>query len=299
MFANKFYVGCDPEFAVLDRENNLLNVNNYFNLHGIENEDGNTFIGPRKIGWDHGGWVGEFRPNQQRSIYSLTRNLSALIKKAGLIFGTHKVLGGAHINIKNREEADRAICILGGHIHIDKLVKYRPEEPVRDRAGNLMYMATNDPIMEDIENLDKLTRLLEHVELLPKASCEQRRELSPYGKYGSYQLQHTPPTKISARWHQAYMTKQHDRYEYKTMCSWLFDPKVAYICLTGAKLVAVLGDQAGTILTGTSRKQLLKLFEVFAGKDRDADRILELLDLEKIEIRPDESFISKWNGWRL
>jgi hypothetical protein len=86
--------------------------------------------------------------------------------------------------------------------------------------------------------------------------------------------------------------------EYRTMASWLTDPKVAYLCLTAAKLAAC--DPKGTVenLSQTANfNGLIEWFRNYRTKDINARRALErVLSLghKAIQVYPDVDFRERW-----
>jgi hypothetical protein len=154
---------------------------------------------------------------------------------------------------------------LGGHIHID---------------------IPWDKKAEPVKALDALTRKLEALDILPKDESGERRNRADipgqgYGRYGDVR---------------AVATVDGNRIEYRTMASWLFNPAIAFVCLSGAKLAAHSPDSALVALKGpTSYKQLIKFFELFQGKDDNADRVLErVLDRGNLKADPDADVRKAW-----
>ena len=211
------------------------------------------------VGWDHGGRIAEIRPDPSRGIYRLIKTMQkVLLEEPTLQQLVHrKWRAGAVYSDGNTIES------LGGHIHID-IPWDKKEGPVKA--------------------LDALTRKLEALDILPKDESNDRRKNRGYGRYGDvrpvgggYQV-------------------EAGRIEYRTMASWLFNPAIAFVCLSGAKLAAHAPDSTMVALKGpTSYKQLIKFFELFQGKDDNADRVLEkVLDKGNLKAEPDANVREAW-----
>lgn len=142
---NKFAVGCDPEFAVIDKAGRLVRVRS---------------LGAGAVGYDHDGRCVELRPEQARGTYTILKRLQALMLTPKLkAFKDHKWRAGAYFN----DGHDTPIS-LGGHIHFD--------------------IPSNKLDRTTLPALDAVTRLLEHTEILPNAECVTRRTQTQYGKWG-------------------------------------------------------------------------------------------------------------------
>lgn len=281
---NTFLVGCDPEFVGIDN-GELVPMNRYFPQRG-------------EIGYDHGGSVGELRPRPAKGTWTLIKRIKERIADLKPIPGI--VRAGALVKTKGRE---RGYVTLGGHVHLDICpydgVLGRNEGQVDPNIGRVltynafhaanmgaMYHAEWVNPMEYVANmgrrevrvtgrhqgarvmspvhndrvgaLDTLTQLLEHLDILPKGECEERRKGGLYGKYGDVRIQ------------------EEKRTEYRTMASWLFDPAVAFLCLTGAKIAAF--DPKGTLESLKGARSFTRLTEwltPFASKDIDVGRLCE------------------------
>lgn len=235
---NTFLVGCDPEFVALDSCGQQMNLSAAFSANG-------------EIGYDHGGRVGELRPEPTRGTYALTKRLQRLIKSPIVErVGASKLRAGARVNQDT----------LGGHVHL----------------GVPVAKATNM-----IPALDRFTQVLEALDILPQTECSARRASgSGYGRFGE-------------------VRDSNGHIEYRTMASWLMDPKVAFLCLTGAKLAA--SDPAGTVAALPSRDHnfnaLVEWFRAYRSKDINARRALEkVLSLghKAIQVYPDVDFRERW-----
>lgn len=94
---NKFEIGCDPEFVVIDAAGKLVNVEKL----GI--------AGP--AGYDHGGRCAELRPEKARGSFTLTKRLQAIMRNYKPLeqFKSQRWRAGAYVNKLS----------LGGHIHFN------------------------------------------------------------------------------------------------------------------------------------------------------------------------------------
>jgi len=234
---NTFLVGCDPEFVALNARGTQINLAEHLSGDG-------------EVGYDHGGRVGEFRPEPTRGTYALTKRLQRLIRSSSIEkLGAAKLRAGARVNRDT----------LGGHVHLGFPVP---------RSGD-----------EKIAALDRVTGVLEALDILPMNECKSRREIGQYGRFSDVR---------DSRGHM----------EYRTMASWLTDPKVAYLCLTAAKLAAC--DPKGTVenLSQTANfNGLIEWFRNYRTKDINARRALEhVLSLghKAIQVYPDVDFRERW-----
>jgi hypothetical protein len=234
---NTFLVGCDPEFVALSQTGEQINLSRYLPDNG-------------EVGYDHGGRVGELRPEATRGTYALTKRLQRLIKST--------VLAGVPA-AKLRAGARVGRDTIGGHVHLGFPVP---------RGGD-----------SKIQALDRFTQVLEELDILPKAESEARRGAGNYGRFGDVR---------DCRGH----------LEYRTMASWLVDPRVAYLCLTGAKLAAC--DSTGTVESlprAASFNELIEWFRRYRTKDINARRALErVLSLghRALQVYPDVDFRERW-----
>lgn len=210
------------------------------------------------VGWDHNGRIAEIRPNPSRGVYRLIKTMQkVLLEEPTLQTLAHRRWrAGALYTDGDSTES------LGGHIHID--IPW-------DKKG------------EPVKALDALTRKLEALDILPKDESTQRRTHGGFGRYGDVR----PGGGAGDGGY---------RVEYRTMASWLFNPAIAFVCLSGAKLAAHAPDSAMVALKGpASYKQLIKFFELFQGKDDNADRVLErVLDRGNLKADPDADVRKAW-----
>lgn len=232
-FVNTFLVGCDPEVAVLGQDGEPMVINTLIRKDG-------------QVGYDHGGRVLEFRPKPYKGTYTLVKELKKLVEQARTTtkLGDYKWKAGAVVRGSNRHDT------LGGHVWID----LSPYATVHNKR---------------IQSLDKVTELLERLEILPRQDCITRRRGS-YGKFGDVRI----------------LDGNRPRFEYRTMPSWMFSPQVAFACLTLCKLVAAEPDSGELIQPEkASAEQLLEFLRAFKGKDRNAARLLERVISSKTSLR--------------
>ena len=263
--ANRFKVGCDPEFAVLDRNGNLIT----------------TRIGGRheQLGSDHSGRVVELRPTAAKSTYTLLRRLKTLLDAPALEpFRKYRWKAGA---IASRHPM---LLTLGGHVHLDTL-QFTKKKYWGDQMISVLDEIKNAQLAD---TLDRVTLNLERLDLLPRAEAVERRRGGNYGTLGDWRT--SPGSEQGG---------VEDHFEYRTMSSWLYSPATTMISLTAAKLAAI--DPALTMdvlpQKGASFERLVRFFEAFKGKDADADRVLEkLVEAPRKVLRPDETadFKERW-----
>lgn len=234
---NTFLVGCDPEFVALNASGNQINLADHFSADG-------------EVGYDHGGRVGELRPEPTRGTYALTKRLQRLIKSDRIVkLGASKLRAGARVH---RD------C-LGGHVHL----------------GFPLPVNTD----ERVTALDRVTAVLEALDILPANESRERRGTGNYGRFSD-------------------VRNSAGHTEYRTMASWLTDPKVAYLCLTAAKLAAC--DPKGTkenLKAAASFDNLITWFRNYRSKDINARRALErVLSLghKALQVYPDVDFRERW-----
>lgn len=255
---NKFVIGCDPEFVALDQRGAVVNV-----AHNLT-PDG-------EVGYDHNGRVVELRPRPAKGTYALVRRIKTLLEsdQAQRINAAKFRAGACVLAGGNR-------VVLGGHFHYDL-------DPYTE-AGNLTA-AHNTRLVA----LDKATRLLELLDILPKDESDVRRKSTEYGKFGAYRI----PANREGKRHT----------EYRTMASWLYDPRVAFTCLTAAKLAAAEPDATIEELEGaTSFLRLAKWVTLFKTKDQNARRLLERVfskGHKSLVVQPDADFRENWRELEL
>lgn len=254
MVINKFLIGCDPEFVMLDGSGHWMNGAAYFPDN-------------KEIGYDHGGRVCEFRPGPTKGVYPLLRKIKHFLAD------------------KRLEKASKlragAVCspdTLGGHVHFGfNCYSVLPASKADD--------GTFTPVgLHVVRALDDLTKVLEHLDILPKEECKVRRlKKDEYGKfYGSF----------------SNVRDCNGHMEYRSMASWLYDPKVAFLCLTAAKLAAADPTGAHEALKDcTSFAGLKAWVENYKTKDVNASRASEkLLDsgLSHLQVDPTVDFRTRW-----
>lgn len=232
---NKFLVGCDPEFAAIAGDGKQMNLSSYIRHDG-------------EIGFDHGGRVGEFRPEPTRGTYALTKKLHRLINSAPI-----RALNAAKLKAGAKAFNDS----LGGHVHFGF-----PVPPLGDPR---------------ITALDTVTRTMEQLDILPRQECINRRR-GNYGRFGD-------------------IRDSGGHLEYRTMASWLLDPKVAFLCLTAAKLACCDTETTDVLARVTSFEGLADWFRRYRTKDINARRVVDRvvpLGHKAVQIPPDVDFRENW-----
>jgi hypothetical protein len=251
---NNFLIGCDPEFILLDNEGKTAKASQYFPYAGL-------------IGYDHGGRVAELRPKPAKGTYTVLLRLQELIQSKPVIAVPHRLRAGA---ICNND------C-LGGHVHLGF-------NGMTSGQGTFLGGQLNEKGAQVTKALDALTKVLEHLDILPKNECAKRRNSAQavagyYGAYGD-------------------VRDSNGHMEYRTMASWLYDPKVAFLCLTAAKLAAVDPKGAYEALQDcTSWKGLKAWLDSYRSKDVNAKRLEEkITDLKKLQVDPTVNFRERWEN---
>lgn len=308
---NKFLIGCDPEFVGV-YGGVCIPMSRYFTERGTIGLDHGGSVGefrpkPAKYAWT--------------LIHRLKESVEVVKKKgiqgkvrAGAMVSVDRgnrsyVTLGGHIHI----DLDPYDGVLGGGEWHGKSVPYtdyvgntrtkyagytadwditspRATNPYGAARVNVILSsvsAVSKKISKDhllrVAALDEFTKLLEHLDILPKKECEARRTTSEYGKYGDVRIQNSSETLDSndfagfEDYRAAVATqKAKHRMEYRTMASWLYDPIVAFLCLTGAKVAAAYPDIALDNLKGkTAFSTIPTWLERYASKDMDCARLAE------------------------
>jgi len=241
---NNWLIGCDPEFVVLDAAGRVVSVNNILPANGV-------------VGYDHSGDVIEIRPEPAHGTYALVKRLQKeiLTNKYLEPLANHRWRAGAYIRARVPRLGGERILTLGGHVHIDQPPKqYGEDEEDHDLR---------------IDALDRGTQWLEGLDILAQSESQARRSdpnaiRNRYGQFGDWR-----PAGKGGR----------PRMEYRTMCSWLYDPRAAYLALTVAKLAT----QTPEITLESLKKGryswsgLGAWLENYRTKDTNARRALERL----------------------
>lgn len=257
---NNFQVGCDPEFMLVAKETGgTIMANQYFGYDG-------------EIGYDHGGRVAEFRPSPSKGVLTLVRKIHRLVNGPTMaLTATRKLRAGALCN---------GDC-LGGHVHFG-FDCFRVKPPANTSV--LHGGEFNERGGQVTKALDALTKALEHLDILPKTESAQRRASAQGvgGSYGAY----------------GDVRDCHGHMEYRTMASWLFDPKVAFLCLTAAKCAAADPVEAyAQLRLVDSFPKFRRWLEIYANKDLNAARVSEKLlakGLPFLQVDPTVDFRARW-----
>lgn len=250
---NNFRVGCDPEFVLLDGQGQALAASRFFPHAG-------------EIGYDHNGRIAEFRPGPSKGILPIIKKIQALVKSEKVAKTNARLRAGA---ICNNDP-------LGGHVHFG----FNSFVNGCNGAGTREGYDLNGRGQQVTKALDALTKVLEHLDILPRnESLERRNHRFNYGHFGD-------------------VRDCNGHMEYRTMASWLYDPKVAFLCLTAAKLAAADPIGSYEALNGcTSFAAFRKWLESYDTKDLNAKQASEkLLDrgLPYIQIDPSVDFKERW-----
>lgn len=255
---NNFRVGCDPEFMLLDGKGATVLASAHF-----------PHLGP--IGYDHNGRVAEFRPDPVKGVYSMVKSIQKLVKSPMIINANRRLRAGAYCNND---------C-LGGHVHFGfNAFEEKPPNGFGIWNGGKL----NARGAQVTKALDSLTKALEHLDILPASESGKRRASAQgqgnhYGEYGD-------------------VRDCNGHMEYRTMASWLHDPKVTFLCLTAAKLAAA--DPEGSFATLKSVDSFKKLgdwIENYKEKDLNAKRVVEKLvgaGHKKLQVDPTVDFRERW-----
>lgn len=212
-------------------------------------------LGNGEIGYDHSGRVLELRPEPAKGAYALVKKIRRLLGDEKLRrLNAAKFRAGARVGTES----------LGGHIHFG----VNPRDVAIGGGA--------------VDALDAVTRVLEHLDILPKAECVNRRR-GDYGHFGDVRTSHGKDGQ--------------PHLEYRTMASWLHDPKVAFLCLTAAKLA--MCDPAGTLLNlkgATSFSKLMDWMHNYKSKDTNAARAYDKLggNHKNVLVDPDADFRVRW-----
>lgn len=260
---NNWMIGCDPEFVAMDNRGQIVNTEGTLPHNGV-------------VGYDHSGDVIEIRPEPAHGTYALITRLrkEILTNEYLKLLQQYRWRAGAYVRARTTRGNER-ILTLGGHVHLDMPPKQGGEEP---EVHDLRIAA-----------LDRVTDWLEKLDVLPlKESTERRNDANAvrnhYGQFGD--------------WRAAGIPGGRPRMEYRTMCSWLIDPKVAYLALTSAKIAACMPQ-----LTLESLKRGQHSWEKMQGwlenyrfRDSNVRRALEKMwdEGSKPKVDPTVDFKERW-----
>lgn len=132
-----------------------------------------------------------------------------------------------------------------------------------------------------VEALDALTTALYKLDLLPERDNARRIELG-YGQLGNIRYETKGGGIMCA--------------EYRSMPSWLYDPRVALLALAGAKFVAADPKAALELLDPkvAGHKKLHEFFGRFKGKSLDAQYITEKVLVDGLKVDPTSDIRDTW-----
>jgi hypothetical protein len=271
----------------------MLNVVNTFKIGAdpefmVINKMGNRHIDVSRIGdaygsigYDHGGCVIELRPAASYTVQELLKNIKVLLNDKRLAqFKEYTWRGGAAFRTSN--DYGEMWVGMGGHIHL--------ELPFVGHHG-----ISNDVFNARIKALDAVSRILYELNILPKEENEVGRKAAGYGEYGAYKVA---------------QSDNFFRIEYRTPCSWMFDPRNAFITLTALKLAVINPSLTMQLMKASLNKadmwrSLYKFFRAYRLLDSDARFALEkvgcsmrLNDLEKLKADPHKDFKPLWDSFK-
>jgi len=280
---NSFLVGCDPEFVVFDAAGEGVNLSHKLPHAG-------------QIGWDHSGYVAELRPQPAKGTFTLVKRLKELMMRADSLDLGNKWKAGAVSRLAGRT------VTLGGHVHLDisplKEGYVHETSVVRDPDNPeqvLVEETWTDEHKARVKALDTITARLEQLDILPNHESQTRRSSGDYGHYGDVRVQR------HLKYDPAYRPSWHLHTEYRTMASWLYDPRNAFLCLTAAKLAAAEPQVALEHIKRTTIpwKQLVNWFELFKEKDVNARRLVDKVlsqGHKALVADPEVDFRERWKG---
>jgi len=308
---NQFRIGADPEFYILrksngkhipvrelqDRQEGI--IEDYYNSRRGDGryEDAPPLI--VAVGADHGGDVVEIRPEPAKAATTVVRRIAEILLHApeldkyrgerflwrgGAYHGGSRKSRRAYDNITDEyyyyTDDGEEIPSIGGHIHFE-LPKWK------SRAADKARFRAEDRLDKEaclhFDALDGVTELLESSGVYPRTECIARRECG-YGHKGEYRID--PAYRGTA--------------EYRGQPSWLFDPRVALLSITLAKIALMHPKEVKQIAAGASGLtrsvwMALRRTAELEPNDADADRVLTLLlKKPKPVFNAEEHLLPKW-----
>jgi hypothetical protein len=200
-------VGCDPEFAVVDRTGRETNFDlSHTDDHGV-------------IGYDHGGRVGELRPKhgQPADVANHLRAQMTWVKQH--LDRSHKVICGGGRPSDGRWARES----MGGHIHFGGIQLHNYESMTRQRNWGRSGRRLGSQFAPTTAD-NKLILALDYFigKRLQKVKGGKRPQGSHYGRCSDIE------------------TKNHTGggFEYRTPPSWLTDPYLTEATLAVAHRIA-------------------------------------------------------------
>lgn len=260
--ANKFEVGCDPEFCILDPSGGLVKCTSL-------GKDG-------PVGYDHSGRCAEVHPEKAMGTWTLTKRIAEILNHCPKLADyrhSNKWRGGAEVQFAKcncgKDGCMQGKLSLGGHVHFN--------------------IAPHDWKPAYTEALNKLATLLEKLDILPEKECQARRK---------HKLWDNPTYCYGTENDAIRASNDGTHVEYRTFASWLYDPWIAFLCLTAAKLAVIAPENAEQLSGPPSVTKLQNFVEAFRHKDINADRLLEKFDAGKkwLVAKPDNDLKSVWEG---
>lgn len=264
-FANDFLIGCDPEFVCLE-DGHLVN------LQGKIAQGG-------KVGWDHGGYVGEVRPDPTKGTYTLIKRIQTLIHTTGKKLHKYSWRAGGYGKWRERNQA------LGGHVHLDFTLPNRYNEDENGKSFTLQEKRRYaDQHRDRITACEHFMTTLVGLDLLNKKATEARLGQSNYGD--SRDVRVVPGGRFGAH------------IEYRAPISWLYSPELAFLVLTGIKLCFVSSKTARDKLGGPRSYNKIRDFLQSFKNDVNARRFLSNVFPNIKKVSKDPSRIEVVDAWR-
>lgn len=269
-YVNSFRVGCDPEFMILNSQGMYVDV---------------SAFAREPFSSDHNGRVAEIHPEPAKSAYLVVRRIKKIFDEAPARAHAEPIwkaggIGEFHTQTYDWDGATKSrkhVQPLGGHLHFDIPVR-EPEENYDIDAQELPKKNVLT-LQSKIQTLDRFTDWLERLDMLPTSETHARRALGDYGRWGDFRP-----------------SNDGGHLEYRTMCSWLYDPSAAMLALTGGKICVARYEVAKDFLEANipSRKKLKEFFTNIQEHDDDAKRLVENFAFETYQMKPDGDFRKAW-----
>lgn len=206
------------------------------------------------IGWDHNGRVMELRPSPAKGTYTLLRHIRDLI--------LHPMLEN-HPNLRFYAGATAKGESLGGHIQFG----YNPYKNPHTSPYEFSILHQTR-----VAALDTLAKGLVVAGVLP------RLDRGMYGRLGDVRVD---------------PVGDGYRVEYRTLPSWLFSPKVAFLCLTMAKLAVASPERMPALDTIGGITEWVRKF---SSTDLNARRLYGYLTTspKDFQVDPATDFRGRW-----
>ena len=213
-----------------------------------------------ELGWDHNGEVGELRPPPAKFARTLLRRMRNIMRAAPEQLRSATWRSGAIAKtLPERPPEDRsAFSFLGGHVHL-----------------GVDFRLCSLPLIT--RGLDAFTNSLFKLDILPEEENKIRQR--SYGRPGDVRQDFKGGQPV---------------IEYRTMCSWLFDPRVALMALEGARLTTAEPEFAIGKLATPSHTNLHTFFTAFKQRSKDAAYIVEVVLPKLGKLQFDQDVQDAW-----